>query len=161
MLEKPFFGNQKNCTAPGWHWMVLGGLFVLVIVISYLSTIRFHREYLRYSGEAPITLMRGIESGEAKVVLDFGNGTKRVFVGAVGDGMTLRNVMRQIERVTPLPDREPLDFSVEGTTIAAVGGIRNSANRQWQAYSGDVLISDPTMYRVKEREEIMVKYEQL
>ncbi len=89
----------------------------------------------------------------AAVQFDFGNGTKRRFMGAIADDTTVAEVITAAARAGGL------SLVWQGGDITAVGNMRN-ARKEWRVYRNDLpLIGDARLLPVFVRDQIELKYE--
>ncbi|MDP3727108.1 MAG: hypothetical protein Q8R35_00535 [bacterium] len=137
----------------GAYWVVAAAGFFGAVILIFIQNESFYRDFLSYSRIPPSPPAGAFHT--ARITIDFGNGTKRAFEGAPGDGMTILSALRLAE--------EAGQFSVRTDSvgnITTVAGVRNGGGKRWRAYRNAAPVSDlPGHIEVRAGDRILLAYE--
>lgn len=135
-----------------YYWAIVGiaALAVLGLVLILNNNLAKDSSVLQKS----VVSQNG--EGKARLLIDFGNGKKRTFRGAVVGGMTVYDVLLASKEVGSF------SFSVNGNGIEEIDGVKNNPlnSHEWR-YSVNGKASDvsPEFEEVKPGDEIVFKFE--
>lgn len=93
--------------------------------------------------------------GEAKLIINFGNGNERNFEGEIIEGETLVGVLIQASKAGDF------SYKLDGkNNLAAVENFAAQAGKSWHWYVNDKKI-DKSLYEIilKDGDNILIKYE--
>ena len=135
-----------------YYWAIVGiaALAVLGLVLI------LNNNLTKDSSVSPKSVVSQDGEGKARLLIDFGNGKKRAFRGAVVDGMTVYDVL--------LASKEggSFSFSVNGSGVEEIDGVKNSSrdSHEWRySVNGKASNVSPEFEEVKPGDEIVFKFE--
>lgn len=134
------------------YWILCIAAFFAAVAVIFFQNELFYRDFLSYMPRAPSPALS--ERHTVRLTIDFGNGTKRAFVGQ-GSGLTITAALR----LAAASGSFAVETSPNGviTTIAAV---RNDTRHQWQTYQNSTLLSDlPGRIELRPGDRILFRYE--
>ena len=131
---------------------VLLVVFAAAVALIFAANNAFYRDYAAYftppppaPPPAPVT----------RLVIDFGNGTKRAFLGPVEPEMTIVTALRASE----LAGNFSTSFNGRGEVLA-IAGVKALGNKRWNLYvNGTLLRTPPGEFDVRSGDRITFRYE--
>ena len=91
---------------------------------------------------------------KTRITIDYGNGKKRAFEGAVIEGMNLQDVFWGVEASAGVV------FSVKNEEIISVDGVKSRLPRKWNYYINEAMQDgNPLDKEIGAGDKIVVKYE--
>ena len=91
---------------------------------------------------------------KTRITIDYGNGKKRAFEGAVIDGMNMQDVFWGVEHSAGIV------FSVKNEKIESVDGVKSRPPQKWNYYINEVKQNgNPLDKEILAGDKIMLKYE--
>ncbi len=127
-------------------------VFAAAVSLIFAANNAFFRDYTAYftpppppPPAAPIT----------RLTIDFGNGTKRAFLGPVEEGMTIITALAAAEQAGNF------DARLDGRgRVLAIAGISALEPRRWNVYvNGAMLRTVPGDVDVRPGDQIIFRYE--
>jgi hypothetical protein len=138
-------------TKQTYYWAIVGVAALAVLGIVFV----FGNYLARDASFVPQEVGKKTEESGAKarLVIDFGNGTKRVFRGDVAEGMTVYDALLASQEVGGL------SFSLNGEEVNEIGGVKNNSH-EWRYYvNGKSAKTAPQFEEVKPGYEIVFRFE--
>ena len=91
---------------------------------------------------------------KTRITIDYGNGKKRAFEGAVIEGMNLQDVFWGVEASAGIV------FSVKNQEIESVDGVKNRSLKKWNYYINEAKQDgNPLEKEIGAGDKIVVRYE--
>lgn len=127
-------------------------VFAAAVALIFAANNAFFRDYAAYftpppppPPPAPVT----------RLTIDFGNGTKRAFLGPVEPEMTIVTALRASE----LAGNFSASFNGRGEVLA-IAGVKALGAKRWNVYMNGTLLSmPPGEFDVRSGDRITLRYE--